>query len=266
MLQRGPSAIAVFVLLGLTQGSSAGAGLVGFYTFNGNVLDTSGNGNNGTVHGSVSFTGVGPFGGLALTLDGTTKANYVTVPINTAIELTPNETFGAWFLVATGANTSSIRGGISSDDGDFDPTLDVDTRNGGFQYSAFVGGTVVGNGTANTGVWTFVAVSLAGGASGNYIFQVGTNQVTGATSFDNGGVENVTYIGINPNFDFEFQGEIADAFFYNTALTASQLANIGSNGPSAIVGASGVPEPSSGALFGIGVLSLATLALRRIRS
>jgi len=243
----------------LLPAGMAKADLLGFYTFNGNVNDTSGNGNNGTINGSVSFTDSGPFGGSALTLDGTSKANYVTVPINTAIELTANETFGAWLLVPTSAPTSSIRGAISSDNGDFDPTLDVDTRNGGFQYSAFVGGNVVGNGTANTGVWTFVAVSYSGGANGHYIFQVGSNQMTGTTNFDGGGVENITYIGINPNFDFEFQGGIADAFFYNTALSASQLANIGSTGPSAIL--PGVPEPSMSWLLGGTLLLL--IAIRR---
>ncbi|HKE28545.1 MAG TPA: hypothetical protein VKB88_39615 [Bryobacteraceae bacterium] len=149
---------------------------------------------------------------------------------------------------------------ISSDDGNFDPTLDVDVRNGGFQYSAFIGGTVVGGGSANTGTWTFVGVSYSGGASGSYIFQVGAKQFTGSTNFDNGGVENVTDIGINPDFDSEFQGEIADAFFFNNALNATQLSNIEANGPSVIVGSSSVPEPSVAILCGAGLLLLGAIA------
>ena len=214
------------------------ANLVAFYPFNGNANDASGNGKNGTINGSPTFTNNGPFGGSAITFagdDAGTKNDFVTVPIDTSIENSPKETFGAWFLVSSGASTCCIRGLISSDDGGFDPTLDIDTRNGGFQYTAFVGSGPVSNGTANTGQWIFVAVSYDNTAQ-TYIFQVGNSQVTGTTAFDGNGVEGTTYIGINPNFDFEFNGEVADAFFYNTALSASQLNAIAQGGPNAILG------------------------------
>ena len=72
--------------LWLAQSQFAQAGLIGFYTLNGNANDTSGNGNNGTVHGSVSYTANAPFGGSALTLDGTNRANFVSVPISSVEE------------------------------------------------------------------------------------------------------------------------------------------------------------------------------------
>ncbi len=220
----------------------AKANLIGFYPLNGNANDLSGNGKNGTINGSPTFTSNAPFGGSAITFagdDGGDKNDFVTVPIDTSIVNNPKETFGGWFLVSTNASTCCNRGLISSDDGNFDPTLDIDLRNGGFQYTAFVGSGPAGNGTANTGQWTFVAVSYDNTAQ-TYIFQVGNSQVTGSLGFDSDGVVGTTYIGINPNFDFELNGEVADVFFYNTALTAAQLNAIAQEGPSAILG----PLPS----------------------
>jgi hypothetical protein len=94
------------------------------------------------------------------------------------------------------------------------------------------------------------------------VFQVGSSQFTGSTSFDGNSVAGQTDIGINPNFDNEFDGEIADAFFYDTALTASQLSNIQQNGPSAIIGAT-APEPSSVVLLGGGLVLIGGLLRRR---
>ena len=213
------------------------ANLIGFYSFNGTASDSSGRGNDGTIHGSPTFTANAPFGGSAITFAGDDsghKNDYITVPIDTAIEDTQQETFGGWFLVSSGASTCCIRGLISSDDGGFDPTLGIDTRNGSFQFTAFTGGNLAGIGTANNGQWTFVAVSY-NNLTQTYILQVGNTQIAGTTYFDNGSLEGRTYIGINPNFDFEFNGEIADVFFYNTALSAWQLNAIAQGGPSAIL-------------------------------
>jgi hypothetical protein len=255
---------ALLAAIWLLPGSVAKGGLIGLYMFNGDVLDSSGNGNNGTVNGTVAYTNNAPFGGEALTLDGSSNNNYVTVPIDSSIGGQPAETFGAWFYMPAGAPAANIEGLISSDTGDFDRTLDIDIRNPGYQWSAFVGGAVVGGGQVSQGTWTFVAVSYnnPSGGAGSYVFDVGGNLLTGSTDFDGSSVAGTTYIGVNPNFDHEFDGEIADAFFCDTALTGSQLNAIETGGPSAIAGAcgstlAGVPEPASFAFVGLGLLGFA---------
>ena len=53
-------------------------GLVGYWPFDGNASDLSGNGNLGTVHGATLGTDRNGQGGKAFTFDGTT--DYVEVP------------------------------------------------------------------------------------------------------------------------------------------------------------------------------------------
>ncbi|MDD5704393.1 MAG: hypothetical protein PHR35_00595 [Kiritimatiellae bacterium] len=62
------------------SGTEARAELVGYWNFDGNVNDASGNGNNGTIHGAVVYTN-GVFGGAggAAYFDGNV-ADYVSVP------------------------------------------------------------------------------------------------------------------------------------------------------------------------------------------
>ena len=244
---------------------SAQASLIGSYSFNGNANDSSGSGNNGTVNGTVSYVYDATLNQEVLSLDGSSTNNFISVPIDSSVGGQPTETFGGWFYVPVGDATSVIRGMISVDDGGFDRTVDEDNRNGGiFQWSAFDGAGPVAGGAVGTGVWTFVAVSYnnSGGDNGTYTFEVGTNQYTGNTSFDGNSVTGTTYIGVNPNFNSEFQGEIADVFFYNNAETASQLLTIEqTTGPHAPA-----PEPSTIVLAAAGLAGLIGWSRRSSRA
>jgi hypothetical protein len=218
---------------------SARAGLLALYSFNGNLKDSSGHGKTAHASGAPTYVDGAPFGGRAISFDGSGHA-IVTAPLNISPAALPQLTMGAW------VNASSVAtpqyGIISNDDGSFDRSLDIDNRplTGG-AWSAFVGGEVVGKVAATPNKWIFIAVSFdqaAGPSTGTYKFYVndGSKTITlaGADNFDANSVTTGVTIGRNPNFDQPFTGKVADAFFYAGILTKEQIEKIIARGPSAI--------------------------------
>ena len=211
---------------------SAQAALIGYYTFENSVADVSGNGNHGTMGPTgPTYTANGHQGG-AYQFGAGGLNTYLTVPININPSALPKVTFGAWFN-ADGAD-AVIRGLISHDNGGFDRTLTVDTRNGDgvVNWQMFTGGGTAhfGGGTGNVvpDAWTFVAVvyDILAGTSCLYVDGaygcMGSSPSTDAMS--------VTTIGRNPNFDFPFIGRIDDVFFFDEALSKAQLDDIRRDG------------------------------------
>src|SRR5262249_14410311 len=88
--------IALALLLSFAPAASAQTGLVAAYGFNdgggATAVDSSGNGNAGTLNGA-SWTTAGRFGG-ALSFNGTTS--WVTVPDSAPLDLTTGMTLEAW--------------------------------------------------------------------------------------------------------------------------------------------------------------------------
>jgi hypothetical protein len=70
-------------------------GLVGWWPFNGNANDESGNGNNGTVNGATLTTDRNGNVNSAYSFDGT--SNFINIPDNSTLDLTSNFTISAWF-------------------------------------------------------------------------------------------------------------------------------------------------------------------------
>jgi len=221
-------------------GKTVAPGLIALYTFNGTLHDASGNGKTAKSTGTPTYVSGAPFGGKALSFDGSGKA-IVTAPLNISVKALPQVTFGAW--VMAGSVATPQYGLISNDDGGYDRTLDIDNRDPspGTNWSAFIGGGVVGSVPAVTNRWVFLVVSYdQSSLPGTYALYVNdgsrTTVLNGADNFDSDSVTARVTIGSNPNFDHAFKGKIANAFFYNGILTRDQIDAIGAKGPSAIPG------------------------------
>ena len=74
-------------------------GLVGWWPFNGNANDESGNGNNGTVNGASLTSDRFGNGGKALSFDG--LSNYVEVPHSSTFNSTNKITISLWIKPTT---------------------------------------------------------------------------------------------------------------------------------------------------------------------
>jgi autotransporter-associated beta strand protein len=178
------------ILSGTLQTAGAGND-VAHYAFDGNANDTSGNGNNGTLVGSPTFT-TGRFG-QAVSLNGSSQ--YVTVPYSAGLGLNAY-TVSTWVDITT---QPAVNGGSG-------PAL-VSTRNGGdatfdLQYVQAPSGTYELHGDIGTGSgWLSTAANytLPGALSGWNMITYAVSS-SGYTIYVNGAAVASASLGGTPLF------------------------------------------------------------------
>lgn len=214
----------------LGVGASANAQLLGFYEFDGDVTDSSGNGINGSG-GGVYATGNR---GQALDISGTAN-RYAILPIDTSPGVAPKITFGGWVYTTSDQAYQTI----IQQDGDWARKIVVDDRGPTFPidgFGAFNGYTDAGGLTGfqlaeptvgQTGTWKFVA-AVYDNTTSTTIAWSDTNKSTSTDSFTRisaGGRDDLHVGSIAGSFE-AFQGQIDDVFVFNGALSDAQIATL----------------------------------------
>lgn len=239
-------------------GSEANADLLALYEFEGNVLDSSGNGNDASVVGTEAYSGSTP-GAISgrssqsFDLNGST---YIALPVPAIDFWNTAQSTGAsmsiWvqtaggvdqdyvFSVGNSANNTPIYG-LQGDPGD-NAKQRVFYRNDASGSDNETGtDNVFGSG------WHHVVLTDNGGTTQVWIdgsLDSTLNQPVGTSTHD------LASLGalVRTSAGFHLTGQIDEAAFFDHVLSQSEIV--------AIAGGAAIPEPASVLLMGLGSLML----------
>ena len=190
--------------------------IIGYYPFNNNANDESGNNNNGIVNGAILVDDRFGNPNSAYLFDG--NDDYIELTdLNATTDDTNDEfTISAWIKTT---NTTDYRGivNFSSNCGSY---VCID---GGFsiQSNGDNAGTCPPNTQINDGNWHHVVVTYIEG-QGYIGFKDGVQVFNVTSSSSEGDRNRNAYIGTRNNNDF-FDGSIDDIYIYDRSLSASEV-------------------------------------------
>jgi len=241
--------IAVTLTVAALLASSAQAGLIGLWRFNGNTNDTSGKANHGALTNGASLSSDVPTvlaGGQSLSLGGGNQ--HMLVPHNSSLNITSAMTISAWVKPVGNvgwdgvlAKNPSSNGSANNHAGNYELRIENGNRRPHFLYQR--GGTndtafaLAPTAVVAEGVWTHLAVTAqAGGMVNFYLNGTFAEALPVEATF---GVPNTNplYLGSRADFATTFNGFIDDVAVFDEVLSAGQIRQL-ANG---VI----VPEPSA---------------------
>jgi hypothetical protein len=244
---------AVAVGLGLTASMMAQVpsyvptnGLVGWWPFNGNANDESGNGNNGTVNGATLTTDRFGNAGNAYNFDGIN--DWIEISDNSSLDLNFELTLSAWI----NTNSISVTQRIidKSTVGQADSwCFDLGVMGVG-DLRLIVAGSVINQAMSQANIienniWTHVLTTYNGTSVKFYVNGIMVYSISqiGSTPSNNNSVR----IGVNSLYNNEwFDGDLDDIGIWNRALSECEIQDLYNAQINSVAGSIAVsPQPAS---------------------
>jgi hypothetical protein len=188
-------------------------GLVGWWPFNGNANDESGNGNNGTVTGaSLTFDRFGQ-PNSAFNFDGSN--DYITAPRN----YMPNFSVSLWF------NISQLNSNYNSLVDAYNANWEVTLKNSIPDYVSFITGTNyqehLSSQQVSANQWYHLVCTLSGNSAVFYLNGYQTDQFNVFTLPNNNGFY---YFGAGPSGAWQYlNGKLDDIGIWDRALNQQEV-------------------------------------------
>jgi hypothetical protein len=207
------------------------SGLVAYYPFNGNADDESGNGNNGTNHGSTLISDRFGNDSSAYSFDGN---DYIDVPFNPAFNIAGPFTIQAWINKLGGISSGQIQEVLTrrqpvADSVNYELYIQNDggivkvtvrytfngPGNGNDRYTTVTYNVVDGNWHHIVGLFTGSSLELY--IDGILQGSTPTTEIPDVYSRDG------LNIGREPNPAYYYTGKIDDIRLYNRALSEAEI-------------------------------------------
>jgi len=199
-------------------------GLVGYWPFNGNANDESGNGNNGTVNGATltSDRNGNPNSAYHFTL---ANSNYINCLGNNIPIGSTSSTMSIWFNAAGFSNSGASRAMMSFGMWNGNQARYIGQRGGSSNLITYAQFGNDKNCTLNylLNTWYHFVATYESGVVKIYINSnlLGTYTITGTAT----AVGNV-YFGSHPRLGDYFDGNLDEAAIYNRALSQSEITQL----------------------------------------
>jgi len=206
-------------------------GLVGWWGFNGNAQDGSGNGNHGTVNGATLTTDRFGNQNSAYDYDGISNSINVNVP-NIPIGSSPR-TVASWFLTTTSyiptsqyTDVQTINGYGSGRSGYVIFPQNVRAPSGRFWFeTGSQTNNLYSNSPVNDGFWHHVVTTYGGPNTSVKVYVDGIFQDSSINLSINTDYS-IFGIGQAPWANIPFRGKIDDIGIWNRALTQQEITNL----------------------------------------
>lgn len=215
-------------------------GLVGYWPFNGNANDESGNGNNGIVNGAILTTD--RFENLNSAFDYNGANSNINFGSSTIFGLTSNNilTFSVWVRPLRASSNANIMDGV------FSKYQDLNVSNSNYYFSIDKNvtspsnppiGVITSNGTNSIGttcelnIWQHYVIVMQSGLNNIKVYRNGILDNTGTVNFSSIISNSNLYLGYIPTTatnitQSNFLGKIDDFSIWNRALTQEEITGL----------------------------------------